>query len=163
MSRCCFTDISPCSSQPRGNLARQLSNLVRGGAVVARAVIIPIRSASPCSKFAAKAWAGNQSRYRRAALEALHDLTGETCIWEVLPRENEVILSRLKWKAVRLCAMYSQNRAMHRQSIATGVGIGWPVQALPDAELSRRRSPSIRFHRFTGSTLSPRSTLLSEH
>jgi len=152
-----FTDILAVSNQPRGTLHRQLSNLVEEGLLSLgrdHSYSVGIR----LLKFAAKAWAGNQFRViAEPHLRALHELTGETVHLGVL-RGNEVIyLDKVESRqAVR---MYSQI-GNASPVFCTGVGKAG-LSALPDAEL-RAVVATIKFRRFTGSTLITAEALLSE-
>jgi len=87
----------------------------------------------------------------------LHDLTGETVHLGVL-RGNEVIyLDKVESRqAVRMYSQIGNASPVY----CTGVGKA-AMSALPDAEL-RDLVATIKFHRFTESTLITPDTLLSE-
>ncbi|MCY0093959.1 IclR family transcriptional regulator [Hoeflea ulvae] len=152
-----FTDILAVSNQPRGTLHRQLSNLVEEGLLSLgrdHSYSVGIR----LLKFAAKAWAGNQFRViAEPHLRILHDLTGETVHLGVL-RGNEVIyLDKVESRqAVRMYSQIGNASPVY----CTGVGKAG-LSALPDAEL-RAVVATIKFRRFTDSTLVTPEALLSE-
>ena len=152
-----FTDILAVSDQPRGTLHRQLSNLVEEGLLSLgrdHSYSVGIR----LLKFAAKAWAGNQFRaIAEPHLRALHDLTGETVHLGVL-RGNEVIyLDKVESRqAVRMYSQIGNASPVY----CTGVGKA-AMSVLPDAEL-RAIIATIKFRRFTDSTLITPDALLSE-
>ena len=151
------TDILPLSPQPRGTLHRQLSNLVEEGLLSLgrdHSYSVGIR----LLKFAARAWAGNQFRViAEPHLRKLHDLTGETVHLGVL-RGNEVIyLDKVESRqAVRMYSQIGNASPVY----CTGVGKAG-LSALPDAELQAVVA-SIRFRRFTDSTLVTPEALLRE-
>jgi IclR family acetate operon transcriptional repressor len=153
-----FTDILAVSDQPRGTLHRQLSNLVEEGLLSLgrdHSYSVGIR----LLKFAARAWAGNQFRaIAEPHLRNLHDLTGETVHLGVL-RGNEVIyLDKVESRqAVRNVLADWQRLAglLHRCRQGRFVGLA------DDPEL-KAVIASIRFHRFTDSTLTTPEALLRE-
>jgi len=152
-----FTDILAVSDQPRGTLHRQLSNLVEEGLLSLgrdHAYSVGIR----LLKFAAKAWAGNQFRaIAEPHLRALHDLTGETVHLGVL-RGNEVIyLDKVESRqAVRMYSQIGNASPVY----CTGVGKA-AMSALPEAEV-KAIIATIKFHRFTDSTLTTPAALMNE-
>ncbi|KJS16989.1 MAG: IclR family transcriptional regulator [Hoeflea sp. BRH_c9] len=152
-----FTDILALSDQPRGTLHRQLSNLVEEGLLSLgrdHSYSVGIR----LLKFAARAWAGNQFRViAEPHLRALHDLTGETVHLGVL-RGNEVIyLDKVESRqAVRMYSQIGNASPVY----CTGVGKAG-LSALPDADL-RTVVATIKFRRFTDSTLTTPDALLKE-
>jgi len=152
-----FTDILAVSDQPRGTLHRQLSNLVEEGLLSLgrdHSYSVGIR----LLKFAAKAWAGNRFRViAEPHLRALHDHTGETVHLGVL-RGNEVIyLDKVESRqAVRMYSQIGNASPVY----CTGVGKA-AMSALPDAEL-RDLVSTIKFRRFTDSTLTTPQALLNE-
>lgn len=152
-----FTDILAVSNQPRGTLHRQLSNLVEEGLLSLgrdHSYSVGIR----LLKFAARAWAGNQFRaIAEPHLRNLHDLTGETVHLGVL-RGNEVIyLDKVESRqAVRMYSQIGNASPVY----CTGVGKAG-LSALPDPEL-KAVVASIKFHRFTDSTLATPEELIRE-
>ncbi|SOE18326.1 IclR family transcriptional regulator [Hoeflea halophila] len=152
-----FTDILALSSQPRGTLHRQLSNLVEEGLLSLgrdHSYSVGIR----LLKFAAKAWAGNQFRaIAEPHLRALHDLTGETVHLGVLRGSEVIYLDKVESRqAVRMYSQIGNASPVY----CTGVGKA-AMSALPDAEL-RDLVSTIRFKRFTDSTLTTQDALIAE-
>lgn len=152
-----FTDILALTAQPRGTLHRQLSNLVEEGLLSLgrdHSYSVGIR----LLKFAAKAWAGNQFRViAEPHLRALHDLTGETVHLGVLRGGEVIYLDKVESRqAVRMYSQIGNASPVY----CTGVGKAG-LSALPDAEL-RAVIATIKFRRFTDSTLVTPDALLSE-
>ena len=152
-----FTDILAVSSQPRGTLHRQLSNLVEEGLLSLgrdHSYSVGIR----LLKFAAKAWAGNQFRaIAEPHLRALHDLTGETVHLGVLRGSEVIYLDKVESRqAVRMYSQIGNASPVY----CTGVGKA-AMSALLKADL-RELVATIKFKRFTDSTLITQDALLSE-
>ena len=152
-----FTDILAVSDQPRGTLHRQLSNLVEEGLLSLgrdHSYSVGLR----LLKFAAKAWAGNQFRViAEPHLRRLHELTGETVHLGVLRGSEVIYLDKVEGRqAVRMYSQIGNASPVY----CTGVGKAG-LSALPDDEL-KAVVASIRFRRFTDSTIVTPEALLAE-
>ena len=152
-----FTDILAQSDQPRGTLHRQLSNLVEEG-------LLSLNRDHTYSlglrllMFASRAWAGNQFRaVAEPHLRRLHEATGETVHLGVLRGTEVIYLDKVEGRqAVR---MYSQ---IGNASPAFCTGVGKAALAGLTPERLREVVKSIRFKRFTNSTIVTPEALIAE-
>jgi IclR family acetate operon transcriptional repressor len=152
-----FTDILARSDQPRGTLHRQLSNLVEEGLLGLNrdhTYALGLR----LLMFASKAWAGNQFRaIAEPHLRRLHEATGETVHLGVLRGTEVIYLDKVEGsQSVR---MYSQI-GNASPAYCTGVGKA-ALSALPDDKL-RELAKSIKFRRFTSTTIMTPEALIAE-
>ncbi|MEM1366089.1 MAG: IclR family transcriptional regulator [Pseudomonadota bacterium] len=142
-----FKDLLAVSTQPRGTLHRQLTNLIDEG-LLEVAPDHSYRLGIRLLRFAVQAWDGNDLRNVAAPhIEQLHQATGETVHLGILQDIEVVYLDKVDAR---------QSVRMHSQigkaspSYCTGVGKA-ALSALPAAEASERIA-RMSFHPHTAST-----------
>lgn len=152
-----FTDILARSTQPRGTLHRQLSNLVEEG-LLALNTDHTYELGLKLLKYASKSWAAN--RFRSVAephLRSLHAATGETVHLGVLKDTEVIYLDKVEGQqAVRMYSQVGNASPVY----CTGVGKA-ALSSLADPVLMRLIG-QIEFRRFTDRTLCDADALMKE-
>jgi DNA-binding IclR family transcriptional regulator len=152
-----FRDLAAEIDQPRGTLHRQISNLIQEGLILVnpdQSYGLGIR----LLQFAAQAWSGSKFReISEPHLKQLHDKTGETVHLGVLQGTEVIYLDKVESRqAVRMHSQIGNSSPCY----CTGVGKAG-LSVLP-ASVAAERINSIRFHKFTETTLTSTAALNAE-
>ncbi|MEO0635668.1 MAG: IclR family transcriptional regulator [Pseudomonadota bacterium] len=152
-----FKDLLAQTTQPRGTLHRQLSNLIDEG-LLEVAPDHSYRLGLRLLGLAARAWDGNEVRQVAAPhIQRLHEATGETVHLGIL-RDIEVVYLD-KFDARQSVRMHSQ---IGKASPSYCTGVGKAALAALDAADASERISRMRFHQHTPSTIISVDALESE-
>ncbi|MEO0498176.1 MAG: IclR family transcriptional regulator [Pseudomonadota bacterium] len=152
-----FKDLLSRTTQPRGTLHRQLTNLIDEG-LLEVAPDQSYRLGIRLLRFAVQAWDGNDLRNVAAPhIENLHKATGETVHLGILQDLEVVYLDKVD--ARQSVRMHSQ---IGKASPSYCTGVGKAALAALTPEDACERIGRMKFHRHTDNTFVTRETLADE-